>query len=91
MARRLPLYSEEAMRMKKETYTIDKLFYGYNGNWQMPPFTDAALASQAQAAFERINSGLEMLKDAIAESARIHPKEFHNSVEIYLAVQGAEK
>lgn len=77
--------------MKREMHTIDKLFHGYNGNWQMPPFTDSAFAAQAQAAFEKINSGLELLKTAIAESAQVQPKEFHNSVEIHLVVQGTAK
>jgi hypothetical protein len=79
-----------APKMKREFHTVDKLFHGYNGNWQMPPFTDSVFVAQAQAAFERINSGLDLLKNVIAESAQIQPKEFHSLVEIQVVVQGSK-
>lgn len=74
--------------MERELHTINKLFFACDGKWQMPPFTTPDLVSRAQVAFERINSGLELLKNAVVEAEHIDPEAFHNSIEIYISALG---
>jgi hypothetical protein len=77
--------------MEREPYTVSKLFIACDGKWQMPPFTTPALVSRAQAAFDAINSGLELLKAAVVEAEQMEPEDFHNSIEIYIAALGTKQ
>lgn len=77
--------------MEHELYTIDKLFIACDGRWQMPPFTTPALASRAKAAFETINSGVELLKNALVEAEQIVPEDFHNFIELHIAALGKKQ
>ena len=75
--------------MGTESYTvIQKLFFACDGKWQMPPLTAPALASRAKAAFDTINSGVELLKSALVEAEKIAPEDFHNFIEIHISALG---
>ncbi len=75
--------------METEPYTIvEKLFIACDGKWQMPPLTTPALASRAQAAFDKINSGVELLKSALVEAEQIAPEDFHNFIEVHISALG---
>ena len=74
--------------MEHELYTIGKLFIACDGNWQMPPFTAPALVARARAAFDTINSGVDLLKATLIESEQMVPEDFHNFIEIHIAALG---
>ncbi len=64
--------------MKTESYTtIEKLF-----------IAAPALASRAKAAFDTINSGVELLKNALVEAERMEAEDFHNFIEIHISALG---
>lgn len=63
---------------------IDKFFIAYDGRWQMPPFTTSELVSRAKAAFDAINSGVELLKSALVDAEQMAPEDSHNFVEIHI-------
>jgi hypothetical protein len=74
--------------MEHEFYTIGKLFIACDGKWEMPPFTTPALAARAKAAFDTINSGVELLKAALVEAEQMAPEDFHNFIELHIAALG---
>ncbi len=75
--------------METESYTtIEKLFFACDGKWQMPPLTAPALASRAKAAFNTINSGVELLKSALVETEQMEPEDFHNFIEVHISALG---
>ncbi len=75
--------------METESYTtIEKLFFVCDGKWQMPPLTAPTLASRAKAAFDTINSGVELLKSVLMETEQMEPEDFHNFIEVHISALG---